>query len=94
MEVRNRMKIVICERCGSPELVDHDGFRICQNCNTKYLITSEDVTRKRSNITLDNDILMLLEKCREDPANARRYASLVLDIDPGNYEATKYLKRK
>ena len=88
------MKIEICEKCGGSEFVDKDGYRICQYCHTKYLIMSEDVTRKGSNITLDNDIKMLLRKCRDDPANAQRYASLVLDMDPGNVEAVKYLKRR
>jgi uncharacterized Zn finger protein (UPF0148 family) len=86
------MKIEICEKCGGSEFVDKDGYRICQYCNTKYLITTEDVTRKRSSIALDNDIKMLLQKCHDDPANARRYASLILDMDPGNVEAAKCLK--
>jgi len=30
-------------------------------------------------------------KCRTDPANARRYAKLVLDLDPTNAQARAYL---
>jgi uncharacterized Zn finger protein (UPF0148 family) len=86
------MKIESCEKCGGGEFITRDGYRICQYCNTRYLITPEDATRKESNITLDHDIKMLLQKCRDDPANARRYAGLVLDIDPGNAEAAKYMK--
>jgi len=86
------MKIEICERCGGGEFVDRDGYRICQYCGAKYLITPEDVIRKGSSITLANDIMILLKKCRDDPANARRYANLILDMDPGNVEAVKYLK--
>ncbi len=55
------MKIEICERCGGGDFVDQDGYRICQFCNTKYLITSEDVKQKESTITLDKDIMMLLQ---------------------------------
>lgn len=88
------MKIETCERCGGGDFVDRDGYRICQFCNTKYLITSEDVKQKESNISLDKDIMMLLQKCRDDPANARRYASLVLDMDPSNVEAAQYLHRR
>ena len=88
------MKIEICERCGGGEFVDRDGYRICQYCNSKYLITPEDVTQKRSSITLDNDLKMLLQKCQDDPANARRYAGLVLDMDPGNVDALKYFKKR
>lgn len=87
------MKITTCEKCGGGEFIDRDGYRICQYCNTKYLITAEDVTQKRSTISLDNDISMLLQKCRDDPANAYRYASLVLDMDPGNVEAVKFIKK-
>lgn len=88
------MKIMVCEMCGGGEFVDRDGYRVCQYCFAKYLLTPEDATQKRSSIALDNDILLLLQKCRDDPANARRYASLVLDMDPGNMEAVKYLKRR
>lgn len=88
------MKSEICERCGGGEFVDRDGYRICQYCNTKYLIMPEEAIRKSSSITLESDIKMLLQKCQDDPANARRYASLVLDIDPGNVDAVKYLKRR
>ena len=88
------MKIEICERCGGGGFVDRGGYRICQYCNTKYLITPEDVTRKGSSIALDNDIKMLLQKCQDDPANVLRYASLVLDMDPGNVDAVKYFKRR
>jgi len=88
------MKVQICERCGGGDFIDRDGYRICQYCNTKFLITSEDVTKKESNIALDDDIKMLLQKCKDDPANARKYANLILDIDPGNTEALKYYKGK
>jgi hypothetical protein len=51
---------------------------------------SEDMLPKNSNIAINNDVQMLLQKCRADPANASRYASLILDIDPGNVEAKNY----
>jgi len=88
------MKITTCEKCGGSDFVDRDGYRICQYCGTKYLITDEDVPRKSSSIALENDISILLQKCRDDPVNASRYASLVLDMDPGNTEAVKYLRRR
>ena len=88
------MKSQTCEKCGGGEFVDRDGYRICRYCGTMFLITPEDVRRKGSSIALDNDIKMLLQKCQDDPANARRYASLVLDMDPGNIDAAKYFRRK
>jgi len=88
------MKIVVCEMCGGGEFVDRDGYRMCQYCTTKYLIQPEDVVKKKSSISIDDDIKMLLEKCRDDPGNAFRYAKLILDIDPDNVEAVEYLKRR
>lgn len=87
------MKITICERCGGGEFIDQGEYRVCQYCNSKYLITSEDIPRKGSSIALNNDINLLLQKCCDDPKNARKYASLILDIDPGNSEAIKYINR-
>jgi uncharacterized Zn finger protein (UPF0148 family) len=90
LEDINFMKPKICERCGGVEFKDVDGYSICQYCNTKYLLTPEDLPMKASTIALQDDIRLLLQKCKDDPANARRYASLVLDIDPSNSEAKRY----
>ena len=45
----------------------------------------------RSVIDVESDIQALLQKCRDDPLNRTRYASLILDIDPTNREARSYL---
>jgi len=45
----------------------------------------------RSGVSLDSDVERLLLKCHEDPRRAARYANLILDIDPTNEEALKYL---
>lgn len=84
------MKILICEKCGASDFYEQNGYRICAYCNSKYAIQAEDTIPKSTDITLDYDIKMLLQKCCDDPANARRYAGLVLDIDPSNKEAKKY----
>ncbi len=47
---------------------------------------------KTSYIALDDDVQMLLIKCHNDPTQANKYANLILDIDPNNKEAIKYLK--
>ena len=85
------MKLVVCERCGGMAFYEQNGYRICQYCNSAYLIQAEDIPDKGSNIAIDDDVQMLLQKCITDPMNARRYASLILDIDPGNIEARRYL---
>ena len=30
------MKPLVCEMCGSHDLVKTEGLFVCQNCNTKY----------------------------------------------------------
>jgi len=79
------MKIICCERCNASDWKVQDGYRICNYCGTKYLITQEDRA-------INQDVERLLLKCRTEPRNAIKYANLVLDIDPNNLEALKYLK--
>lgn len=85
------MKKFVCDNCGAKDYYEKEGFRICKYCDSKFLILEEDLPNKNSNITLHEDIQRLLEKCRREPFNARRYANLILDIDPHNKEAEKYL---
>lgn len=84
------MQQLVCERCGGNDFLVQSGYRICQYCNTKFVMQPGDFPQKSSSIALNNDIELLLKRCRDDPANARRYASLVLDMDPGNSEAMMY----
>jgi hypothetical protein len=84
------MKLFICEKCGGNDFFEQNGYKICRYCRTQYAVMSEDMLPKDSNIAINNDVQMLLQKCRTDPANASRYASLILDIDPGNAEAKSY----
>ena len=85
------MKQCICKNCGADDFLYKDGYKICHYCNSKYKLGDEEKPIKKSVISLDNDIEVLLQKCRTDPSHARRYASLILDIDPTNPEARKYL---
>lgn len=87
------MKRFDCECCGSTKFSTEGGYRICVYCGTKYQMERSDipVVPKTSNIALNDDVQMLLQKCRTDPVNAKRYAALVLDIDPVNQEAIRIL---
>lgn len=86
------MKLLICERCGASDFDEQNGYRICRYCCSKYALYNEDILPRDSNIALDDDIMLLLQKCCDDPANAHKYASLILDIDPSNSEAIKYIQ--
>lgn len=88
------MKNIICENCGSNEFYEECGYRICRYCGTKHILTQEDRPAKSSTIELSNDVTILLEKCRNEPENASKYAKLILEIDSNNEEAKKYLKKQ
>ena len=85
------MKSIICDRCGSNEWEVLNGYRKCKFCGTLFQLTKEDAPQKESVISINSDVQRLLQKCKTDPANARKYANLVLDIEPNNKEALKYL---
>ncbi len=79
------MDAIVCEKCGSNSFIEKDGYRICQYCDTRYKI------EHKSAIDLNDDVQRLLAKCEKEPRNASKYANLILDIDPTNKEALKYL---
>ena len=85
------MKILKCKNCGSSEFIKDKGYRVCAYCRSRFMLTEEDIPIKTSDISLKKDIERLLLKCKKEPRKARRYANLILDIDPGNKEARKYL---
>ena len=87
------MKSVYCKRCGSEELIEDNGYFICAYCQSRFLLEIDDRAQKGTVIDVLSDIQSLLKKCTEDPVNRYRYASLVLDIDPSNADAIKYLTR-
>ncbi len=85
------MKSLSCEKCGASSWNTLNGYRICQYCGTKYQLTLDDIVIKKSHIAVNSDIERLLSLCKTEPYNAKKYANLILDIDPSNKEALKYL---
>ncbi len=85
------MKPLSCTRCGSTELTDHLGYAVCDYCQSKYALETSDILAQSTKIGIVSDVEMLLQKCVDDPYNRRRYASLILDIDPTNQAAHNYL---
>lgn len=85
------MKLISCTRCGSKDLDSERGYVTCTYCQSRFVEQSDDRPKAPTVVGLGSDVQMLLDKCQSDPANRQRYASLVLDIDPTNQEAIRYL---
>lgn len=86
------MKQSSCSNCGADEFIFNNDVKVCKYCNSKYQLEEEDLPKKKAEVSLKNDIDILLQKCKDDPSNAKRYAGRILDIDPTNREAMIYFK--
>ena len=82
-----RIKAFKCESCGSTDLYEENGYCICNYCGTKHIITVDDKIISQTSIELQDDVQQLLEKCKTEPARAKKYAQRILEIDPNNLEA-------
>ena len=85
------MRIIKCANCGANELIEKDGYFICEYCCSKFAIEASDRPQNAMGVSISEDIKRLLAKCRTDRKNARKYANLILDIDPNNKDALQYL---
>ncbi len=84
------MKKIQCTQCGGEDLYQEGNFMICRYCGTRFSLEKSDRAADTA-ISVNSDVEELLEKCKRDPKNARKYANLILDIDPDNTDALKYL---
>lgn len=81
-----------CANCGANEFIVKDGYKICKYCNSRFKIKDTNGTKNdKSLISVKSDIDVLLQKCEDEPWNSRKYANLILDIDPTNQKAKQYL---
>jgi hypothetical protein len=85
------VKEVVCTQCGSNSLTDMNGLWQCDFCRTTFKSNREEFLEAKTRVSVGDDIKRLLEMCESDPANRVRYAHLVLDIDPSNQKAIRYL---
>ena len=100
------MKQIVCEVCGSNDLVKEDGCFICQYCGAKY--SPEEAKRlivevngkvdvSGSKVTVDNTSFVerSLEnarraKAKEDWEECEKYYNMVEQYEPTNIEANFY----
>lgn len=87
------MNAIVCEMCGSSNLVKQDGLYVCQHCNAKYTVEEA----KKLIVTIDNtskvDNLLKIAKQAQSEKNhekAGKYYDLVLQEDADNWEAAFY----
>ena len=88
------MKVLTCEKCGSNDLYEENGYLICRYCGTKHLITKDDKPARESTIDLNEDVKRLLKRWDENPSQANKYAHMILEIDPNNQRALKQVNSK
>jgi hypothetical protein len=87
------VKLVSCSNCGSGALTEYLGFAICEYCDSRFLLQSEDLPILESNISIQSDVADLLERCQFEPERELYYANLILDLDPHNKTALGIVSR-
>lgn len=92
------MKQIVCELCGSTDLVKQDGMYVCQFCNTKYtveearkLMVEGTVQIDRSDETQKLYIAARNARKASDYATALKHYEKISAQDPNSWEALFYL---
>lgn len=97
------MKALVCEMCGSGELLKQDGVFVCQHCGTKYSVEEakkmmfEGTVNVQGTVKVDSsdELKNLYEIARRakranNSENAEKYYSMILIKDPSSWEANFY----
>lgn len=91
------MKALVCEMCGSQDLVKTDGMFVCQNCGTKYTVEEAKKMMVEGTVQIDNSAFVekYLANARRartkgDWAEVEKYYNLVEQNAPENIEAIFY----
>lgn len=98
------MKVIICEMCGSTNLIKQDGVYVCQSCGTKYSVeearkmmvegTVDTKGTFSTNVSSELDNLYEIARRAKDTnnsENAAKYYDMVLVKDPKSWEANFYV---
>ena len=94
------MKAIVCEMCGSQNLVKQDGMYVCQSCGTKYSTEEAkklmvDVSGSTVKVDTSEELKNLYELARRakndnNSENAQKYYSQIIVKDPSSWEANFY----
>ena len=88
------MELLKCSCCGASEFIKYADYQECVYCGSKYKIEpspAKSSINPARGIFMEDEVSILLKKCENEPQKASRYANLILDIDPVNKDALKYL---
>ena len=97
-------KSLICEMCGSTDLMKQEGVFVCQSCGTKYSVEEAkkmmiegtvDVSGSTVKVDQSQDLtnlFILARRAREegDSENARKYYEELVIKEPNNWECAFY----
>ena len=88
------MKAIVCEMCGSNDLIKQDGVYICQNCGTKYSPEEAKKMFIEGAIKIDNaasagNYLLLAENACDSKnySDAENYSNKVIEVNSSEAKA-------
>lgn len=97
------MKAIVCEMCGSNDVVKQDGNYVCQHCGTKYSVEEakklmiEGTVEIQGTVKVDNTSFVQKSlanarraKQKEDWEETEKYYNMVEQYEPNNIEAIFY----
>ena len=93
------MKAIVCEMCGSQDLIKQDGYYVCQSCGTKYdpeeakkLMVEVSGSVKVDNTEKLQNYYQLARRAAADNSvkDAAKYYDLIRQEDANSWEAQYY----
>ncbi len=85
------MQAIVCEMCGSNDIVKQDGLFVCQNCGTKY--TLEEARKLMGTVKIDetekfDNIYQLAQRAKETSniQDAKKYYGMLREQYPNHWE--------
>lgn len=91
------MKALVCEMCGSQDIVKTDGYYVCQCCGTKYSPEEAKKLVIEGTIKIDNSdkLSNLFDAARNakdvgNYAQAKIFYTEILSLEPNSWEALYY----
>ena len=98
------MNELVCEMCGSNDVVKQDGLFVCQACNTKYSVEEArkimfgETVEVEGTVKIDhsselNNLYELARRAKDtnNSENALKYYDQILIKDPNSWEAQFYV---